>query len=166
MAEISIAVAGFSGIIVVLGERMDRLHAIDRLRVWWLLSFSAGGVVLGILPSVLGSASLNEGLIWRTWSALYLLLGILWVAVCLPMVRAMDHAERRELIGATFPIRVFNAAIQPLAVANIILQGLNALGVVAGGAQWACLAGLLFLVLASVITLVALIFFRPNRPAA
>ena len=93
MAELSIAVAGFAGIIVVLGERIDQLHPADRLRLWWLLSNSAGGVVLGLLPSVLDSAFVHESTIWRVWSACYLVVGAVWLGVSLPMIRAMSPSS-------------------------------------------------------------------------
>jgi hypothetical protein len=166
MAEISIAVAGFAGIIVVLGERIDQLHPADRLRLWWLLSNSAGGVVLGILPSVLVSAAVHETTIWRVWSASYLVVGAIWLGVSLPMFRAMTKADRRNFLGPNLPVRVSNAALNLLSAANVALQVLNALGLVLHGVQWVCLAGLLFLLFASVSTLVTLIFLRPNRSAA
>jgi hypothetical protein len=165
MAEISIAVAGFAGIIVILGERVGQLHPEDRLRLWWLLCNSAGGVVLGVLPSVLVSASVGAPMIWRIWSGFYLLVAAIWSAGSILMSRTMTKTDRRNLLGRNLPERVSFAAINALAVANVLLQLLNMLGVLAGG-QWVCLAGLLTLLLLSVSSLVVQILLRTDRSAA
>ena len=165
MAEISIAVAGFAGIIVILSERVGQLHPEDRLRLWWLLCNSAGGVVLGILPSVLVSASLDAPMIWRIWSGFYLIVAGVWSAVSIPMLRTMNKSERRNVFGPNLPLRVCFSALNALAGANVVLQLLNALGVIFPSAQWVCLAGLLTLLLLSVSSLVVQILVRPNRLA-
>ncbi len=66
LAEISTAIAGFASVVVVFSDRDQALDAVDRARVWILLSYSLIGVTLGVLPGLLvsmGNPSAASGLL-------------------------------------------------------------------------------------------------------
>ena len=77
----------------------------------------------------------------------------------------LRSTDRRSFFGDSLPSKVSQAALNALALANVLLQTLNMLGVIVAGAQWVCLAGLLILLFLSVSLLVILIFVRPSAAA-
>ena len=68
-AELGVAVAGFSGIVVVLGERGRRASPADRTLLGVLLWASAGVVLWALAPLLLSSAHVSERTTWVVSSA-------------------------------------------------------------------------------------------------
>jgi hypothetical protein len=110
IAEIAIAIAGFSGVAAVLGRRSQgEWSSIDvfRLRVLLLSSFSI--VVLCFLPIVLNLASLTPSLVWPLSSGVCVAMFVLVAAVRTTQIRRLtrttgDPLERRYAfsLGALF----------------------------------------------------------------
>jgi hypothetical protein len=69
LAELGVAVAGFSGIVVVLGERVRGESPRDRPLLDALLWASAGVVLWALAPLLLLSAQLSERTTWVVSSA-------------------------------------------------------------------------------------------------
>ena len=52
ISEVAVTIAGFSGLLVVLRPRDEKLSRLERYRIYFLLATSLSAVVLGLLPSV------------------------------------------------------------------------------------------------------------------
>ncbi len=63
VAEIGIALAGFSGVVVALGHRSGRTAGIARL--WLLLAQALGAVIFAFVPLLLEAAGLEPSATWR-----------------------------------------------------------------------------------------------------
>ena len=50
--EVAVTIAGFSGLLVVLSPRTEKLSRIERYRIYFLLATSLGAALLGMLPGV------------------------------------------------------------------------------------------------------------------
>ena len=73
VAEVGIAIAGFSGIAVVLGHRTDgEWSPQDTFRMRLLLRTSFAAVLFGLLPLALSSTDLPEVSVWTVASGFYL----------------------------------------------------------------------------------------------
>jgi hypothetical protein len=71
IAEIAIAITGFSGLIGILArrERLDR-SSIEFFRLRWMLEYSLITLGLSLLPFLIFAAGLSEESSWRLSSAL------------------------------------------------------------------------------------------------
>ncbi len=80
-ADVSVALAGFSGIAIAFGRRSAAtLNRLDSRRLFNLFTFSGIVLVLSLLGmSLLHIESLGESLMWRGGSAALVLFGIPWL---------------------------------------------------------------------------------------
>lgn len=53
VSEVAVTIAGFSGLLVVLRPRDQKLSRLERYRIYFLLTTSLSAVVLGLLPAVI-----------------------------------------------------------------------------------------------------------------
>lgn len=51
--EVAVTIAGFSGLLVVLRPRTEKLSRVERYRIYFLLATSLGAALLGMLPGVI-----------------------------------------------------------------------------------------------------------------
>ena len=156
IAEVSLGLAGFTGVVVVLG-RVER-DAFLRLRLSFLLSVSFGAMLLALLPFALSELSLSTHQVWLIAT---LLLSPCGVAIALAHTPAMLR-NRREHPGVLRP-----AAL----VANYGLSLVSSLCGVIGLAVpservGAYLAGLIFLVCSAVFTFIRILFTHPRSSSA
>ena len=122
IAEIAVALAGFTGVVVVFGSRSaGSWHPGDRLRLGFLLeaSLTAGGFSLWAL--VLYSSMANAGLAWALASgpwALYML-----YSLSASRRRIQENTEQHHDIDRTANRIVFTLflAMIVLQVANVVL---------------------------------------------
>jgi hypothetical protein len=92
--EAGIAVAGFSGIVVVLGRRAEgQWSPSDRVRVTLLLQTSFAAVGLSFLALALDGAGMAEPTIWRVGSACYSLYAVLAVLPRVRLFRTMADTD-------------------------------------------------------------------------
>ena len=134
VAEIAIAIAGFSGIAAVLGRRSEGEWApYDVFRLRALLRISFGVVIFCFLPIVLSSASVAPEKTWALSSGAWL--------VCFSALLASDLREVRRITKLTGePVERGSAAlVGSLAVGVFALHALNVLVI---REAWAYLAGL------------------------
>jgi hypothetical protein len=83
LAEVSIALAGFSGVVLILGRRSSgHLSALERRRLGFLLETTLGVFFLSLTPLVISAAGVPPQLNLRICSAamlgLAVSLGVLW----------------------------------------------------------------------------------------
>ncbi len=134
VAEIAIAIAGFSGIAAVLGRRSDGEWApTDVLRLRLLLRASFAIVILCFLPIVLSSASVAPKMTWALSS------GASLVWFCASGVFVIREARRITRFAGESIERRYAALILSLGVGASTLHALN---VVAVQEAWPYLAGL------------------------
>ena len=86
LAEVAIAIAGFSGIVVALQNRTVDWSETDKLRFSSLLQVSFGCVFFSFLPIVLYLMNPSEPFVWRWSSGLWLLYIACTAAYRLPQV--------------------------------------------------------------------------------
>lgn len=84
IAEISIAFAGFSGLIVALRKAPGPVTPIQKYRLQVLLALSFGALFLSFLPELLRVVGIDQSSLWRFSSmalALFSALFVLWWVV-------------------------------------------------------------------------------------
>ena len=71
IAEISVAFAGFSGVVAVFGRRSpDKWRSGDILRFWQMIEVSLSALIFSLLPFILHYIGLPDASTWATCSAL------------------------------------------------------------------------------------------------
>ena len=69
LAEVSIALAGFSGVVLVLGRRSSGpLAGLDKRRLGFLLELTLGSFFLSVIPLVVNAAAIPQQLNLRVCS--------------------------------------------------------------------------------------------------
>ncbi|MEN8161396.1 MAG: hypothetical protein ABFS41_15105 [Myxococcota bacterium] len=155
LAEFGVALAGFTGVVVVFGLRRGELMPADRFRVYNALVLSLGGSLLAILPLGLQLAAVGTETVWRLSS-------LALAVVVAGHLGVMIQTVRRLSIGDREVLRPFVAyAIFSVLVLSPVLGALNASGVLfrpQGFAHFACVFCLLF---AAAVIFVRIVFVRP-----
>jgi hypothetical protein len=75
-AELALGVAGFSGVIVALGQKQSTWQLLDKLRISFLLFNALLVVIFSLFPLGLSSASMEPQNIWFYSSLLFVLVFI------------------------------------------------------------------------------------------
>ncbi|MEP5567586.1 MAG: hypothetical protein ABJN62_07120 [Halioglobus sp.] len=73
-SELALGVAGFSGVIVALGQKQSAWQLLDKLRVSFLLFNALIVVIFSLLPLGLASANMDTTYIWLYSSLLFVLM--------------------------------------------------------------------------------------------
>jgi hypothetical protein len=125
-AEVAVALAGFSGIIIAFGQRAH--GSLSKLELRRLSNlFALSGYVL--LASLLGVSLLHvetpdQDLVWRLESAILVLLGTPWLVTDWRKVTRLDPAERSQVRASIFyPFTVLAVLALALQIANIFYMG-------------------------------------------
>jgi hypothetical protein len=95
-AEISVALAGFSGIVMSFGRRANSvLTKLEARRLSNLFILSGFALLLSLVwISLLHLDSIDTNLLWRSGSAVVVLLAIPWLVWDVVRVRRLGRAER------------------------------------------------------------------------
>jgi len=94
LAEIAVAIAGFSGIVVVLQGRRGAWSETDRGRFSLLVQLSLGSVFFSLIPIVLHLIDSSESFVWRWSSGIWLV----YISCAVPFrVRSLPRASGSEL---------------------------------------------------------------------
>ena len=148
IAGVGVAVAGFSGVVFVLGDRAGRdLKARERSGLFHLLFTSFGAVMISLILNALLSSDLDESGIWRTGCAIT---GI-WVLVGASRAIYEEFGKRHSLRGSLAWLSPLGAI--PLAAINLIV----AAGFYSDFAPLVCLALLIYILLVSMMYFVSLL---------
>ena len=114
LAEVSIGLAGFGSIAVILGQGRREMAPADRFRVLGLYVATLGAMFLALLPIGLAHTRGGQVLLWQLSSAamiVYIFIAmalILWFRRDLPP----EHHGGRVLMGSIGVTTVINAAAQ------------------------------------------------------
>jgi len=149
LAQFSLALAGFTGVVITFGLRGDDWHAADSFRTWRALVSSLGAAFLCLVPIALQLLGVAGEAVWRWSSAVFSLHSIGWV-----LLDAPQHWRHRATIRGVIP-GWGPAILYPGAAVIFSAQLINALGV-----WWRPQAGVYFLGLVGFLILPAVIFAR------
>jgi hypothetical protein len=124
LAELSVAVLGFSGVVVVLGRRASGdWTEIDRVRFRGMVRFAALALILSLLPFPFRSAGWSEPAVWG-WSS--------GIGTPLCAFLFVFYGQVRRVVPWSNPAVSKFGLIYALSaiVAGTILLALNATGIV------------------------------------
>jgi hypothetical protein len=148
IAEVAITLAGFSGVVFILGNRSEgRFTQTERNGLFHLLLTSCGNTVVALVVAAILAGSADETVAWRTGC------GLVGVFVLFGAGRAMAEEKRGEHSLPRFvawPIPVFAIL---LALANVVIAS----GFFVGFAHIACISLLIYLILVSVLYFASLL---------
>ncbi len=137
LAEVSVAFAGFSGVVAVFGRRDPGSWAFsDRFRFFSLVHTSLASLLLCILPFGLLAFHVAEESVWRSLSALFVLYNVVVAFLSFRRLLAASPSERAEFTPIVLPVT--------LAMIAAILA-FNIHNVAAGATFGPFLVGLIFL---------------------
>ncbi len=120
LAEVAIAIAGFSGIVVALQIRTVAWSETDKLRFSMLLQVSFECVFFSFVPIVLYLMHPSEPFVWRWSSGLWLVYIACIVAYRVPQlsrVSAPASDTSKAVVGFTFSSFCISVLLQ---VANVV----------------------------------------------
>jgi hypothetical protein len=159
IAEVLVALAASTGIILALTRDPEHWRPLDASRVFVLLSSSLSGAFLALLPFGLHFAGLASSVVWRVSSGTMVVLSLVVVRFSLPMFGAA-LSESRENFRLWISIPIFVAS-----GLNLVAQSLNGLAVVFPGLLAVFFGGLLWSVALSALVFILIIFNRPKSAA-
>ena len=147
ISELAIALAGFSGIVVVLGRRAGQLGPVDKRRLDNLFLHAALALATSLLALTLLHTSIQDTTVWRVTSAAW--------ALPFPFVLVRDWRRVRAAGGPESP-RMF-AAAYTAGVLAFLLQVANSAFLYSG---WPLFAALCLNLLLGFQQFVALLYAR------
>ncbi len=118
LAEVSVAFAGFSGVVAVFGRRDPASWSFaDRIRFFQLVHTSLSSLLLCIVPFGLLAFQVAEDLVWRWLSALFVSYSIVASILSIRRLRAASSSERAGITMMVFPVGI--AILVPIVALNI-----------------------------------------------
>jgi hypothetical protein len=156
IAEVGLGLAGFTGILVVLGQGPESFSRPAILRLLLLLVSSLGAMFLALLPFTLQESGVGSAACWRLSSALLAAFTSLALA-CL----GYQFQRHRGEFGGAFSRTVF-VVVATGSVAVVALQLVNVFGRGAFPRSGPYLVGLLWLLFVASIQFVRILFVRPS----
>ena len=156
IAEIALGLAGFSGVVVVLGRQPGSFSEVEAGRLALLLVSSIGAMFLALLPLSLAPLGLGDALLWRISAATFTAFGFAHWLVGRSRVRIVRTQAPEIYSRAT---SVFNYATVGTAMVLqlVVLARPRDLG------PGLYVLGLLSLLLAATLQFVRMLFVRPQR---
>ncbi|MBW2724085.1 MAG: hypothetical protein JRE71_06820 [Deltaproteobacteria bacterium] len=144
ICEVSIAFAGFTSIVGVLGQRGGgHWDAEDTFRLWLMIESSLATLFFSLLPFSLHYFALVDTTVWGVSSGAMATFMLVHMIVVSPKVRALDRS-------GSWSTRRFEPLIGGFIIATLLVQSLNVLDLGFHRSFGAYLLGLiLFLGLAS-----------------
>ena len=156
LAEVSLGLAGFAGIVVVFGRGPGALAPADSFRLLALVGCSLGTLFLSLIPIALASLGLPEPTLWQ-WSSAMML------AVAVPAHLFAFSRIRRDAAAILEVVPVYLLPFGALLfLANLIAQICNALGVGWSPSFGVYLLGLLLYLGFSATQFARMLFVRPG----
>jgi hypothetical protein len=159
IAQLGIAVAGFSGIAIVFNRQPGGLTAFEAFRVSILFSNSFAAVFLALIPFGFFYLGWSQEIIWRTASGVCVLFEVAFIAVHAPWAREFLDAHRE----------LFNLKLLTFVtcghVINTFAQLVNALGITHAGLS-IFIFGLLWLLFHGAFQFGRILFVQPMSDGA
>ena len=156
IAEIALGLAGFSGVVVVLGRQPGAFSKVESGRLVLLLVSSIGAMFLALLPLALAPLELSASLLWRVSAGTFIAFCLGYGLIGRSRVRIV-RAHAPEIYS--FGVSVFNYATVGTAV---ILQ-LVVLARPADLGPGFYVLGLIGLLLTATVQFVRMLFVRPQQ---
>ena len=125
-AEVSVALAGFSGVVIAFGRRsVGVLTQLETRRLFNLFTFSGLVLILSLLGiSLLHVESIDASSLWRGGSAVLVLIGIPWLIFDWHKIRRLEPEERSKVYGyVIYPFTVIAVFVLLLQLANTLFLG-------------------------------------------
>jgi hypothetical protein len=156
LAEVSLGLAGFAGIVIVFGRGRGVLAPADSFRLLALVTCSLGTLFLSLISIALGFVGIAEPELWRWSSAM--MIAVMVPAHCYAFVRIRRHvAEILEVI----PFYVIPFGMSLFAI-NLIAQFCNALNVVWAPSFGVYFLGLILYLAFAAVQFARMLFVRPG----
>jgi hypothetical protein len=157
LAEFSIALAGFTGVVVVFGNRAGGWLPIDRYRMAIILWLSIGPAFLSLLPIGFEMLGLQGPVLWRVCSLL--LAGYLVGAT----VAIQLEFRRLDIESRSLQSNVMFAINRAVLTVVIVGQFLNAAGIWLTPGPGALFLGLVFVLFVAAYVFARMVFIRPAQ---
>jgi hypothetical protein len=138
-AEISVALAGFSGIAIAFGRpAAGALSQLESRRLFNLFTFSGFVLIISLIGiSLFHIDSVNENLLWRGGSSVLVILGTPWLIRDWKKINRLSPEER---------VHVPNNVIYPFTAMAVIVISLQVANAIKLGAAWPFFLALVLLV--------------------
>ena len=119
--EVSVALAGFSGIVIAFGRRTTRsLSKLEMRRLSNLFTLSGLVLIISLFGASLLHLNLSDlNILWRWGSAALFFLGTTWLVLDILKVHRLEKSEKAQVNPVI--LYIFNS----LAVAMCLLQFVN-----------------------------------------
>ena len=156
IAEIGIALAGFSGLIVVLRKSSGPLNAIEKYRMAVLLATAFGAMFLALMPGALLHLGLADDILWRTSSAFLTAFSFAFVICWVLSSRRFFNVAREIFSVPAFSLMTVGH------LTNMVLQLSVTLGLWGGGKPGVYLLGLIWLLAHASQQFVRMLFIQPK----
>jgi hypothetical protein len=160
VAELALGLAGFTGVLVVLGRQPGRFSAGEAFRLAILLVGSLSALFLSLAPLVLHDLGVAGPALWRTASG-FMAVTLLGSAVLLAGPTRRFRAGRHEAYSPWVLTSVASGA-----VLVFFLQLLNGLGVAWPPNPGVFTLGLVFFLASAAVQFVRILFVRSDTPDA
>jgi hypothetical protein len=156
LAEVSLGLAGFAGIVMVFGPGRGVLAPADSFRLLALVGCSLGTLFLSLISVALGFVGVAEPELWQWSSAM--MIAVIVPAHLFAFARIRRHtAEILEVV----PIYVLPVGMA-LFLINLIAQLCNALSVVLSPSFGVYLFGLILYLGFAAVQFARMLFVRPS----
>jgi hypothetical protein len=140
LSEVAIALAGFTGIVAVLGHRAGgQWGPLEWLRLRMLLETSLGVVFLALIPVLLHQLETFQGPMWRVCNGVQALVHAAGILLLYLRFRKLDPSQWPP------EERWLSSALVPISIALVSFQGSMALGRLAPYGFFLYLLGLIYL---------------------
>jgi len=152
LAEVAVALTGFTGIVAVLGHRAGgEWTPLELLRLRMLLETSLAVLFLSLLPIVFQEVSQSEETLWRISNGLQVLVHLGGVLVLYFRVSRLEPSQWPPVE------RRLTAALLPLSIAIIAAQVATSIGILASHGYFLYLLGLVYLLALAALHFVLLL---------
>ncbi len=122
IAEVAVGLAGFSGVVAVLGRQPGEFSRVEAGRLVVLLLSSLGALFFALIPFALFPLGLNPVSVWRTTSGLVAVFALSHLAVSYTELRRVRREApeiySRSVAGTHFTILVVVLLLQLVGVAK------------------------------------------------
>lgn len=156
VAEIGIALAGFSGLVVVLRKNSGPLNEIEKFRMSVLLAAAFGAMFFALLPDVLQHLGFTDDTLWRMSSAFLVVFSIAFVIGWVLSSRRFFSVAREIFSVPAFSLMTLGHLI------NLILQLSATLGMWGDRSAGVYLLGLIWLLAHASQQFVRMLFIQPR----
>ena len=161
IAQIAVTLAGFSGLVVAIrGAPPTAWHPRDIWSLSWMFGTSLGALFLALLPLVLASFHLRDGLVWTGASlaiSIFMIVFTVTMAVSGRRLTKLGHRPR---------VRSFPMAATCLLLLCGLLSGLGAVGVFPQVRTAFYVLGLIACLLVSALSLVVFLVVLAREAGA